>query len=88
MSRPLPHDACAPDVARRWSHVGWSRYSEYCGRFPPASDSPNVHLSLAGSTTCLSGFRDPKEAEDYREGLGLGPAWKLMDLRPDDAPSP
>jgi hypothetical protein len=36
---------------------------------------------MAGSNSCVSGFRTPAEAREFRDAAALGDDWRLVDLR-------
>lgn len=70
-----------------WSHL---RIGSWVGGISGASrqviegaNIPTVHLLRAGSNTCISGFRDPAEARDFRASSEMSSDWHVVDLRED-----
>lgn len=72
-----------------WSHIrvgSWvGGVSGMSRQVLEGANIPTVHLLKAGSNTCISGFRDPAEAREFRSSSRLSSDWCLVDLR-DDRP--
>lgn len=71
----------------KWSHIKdgfWlGANSVASNQVLEGASIPTIHLQRAGSNSCISGFRDPAEAREFREEAGLGDCWHLVDLRED-----